>query len=167
VDYKPKKILIESNPKSIELSRFVWNTKDASMTLIRFLQEEAEQTETPAVAACDTLELDQIQSLLPIDLEASKTRMRLAKSLILHPIESLLLISRFHGRSIPTKALGAPEANDTENFVSLGFGGQITLKFGSPIKCVCTRTYFRNVCNTSICSGRNRKKEIQRNQCNT
>jgi hypothetical protein len=37
-------------------------------------------------------------------------------------------------RSNPAKALGAPEANDTENFVSLGFGGDITLKFGSPIK---------------------------------
>jgi hypothetical protein len=37
-------------------------------------------------------------------------------------------------RSNPAKALGAPEANDTENFVALGFGGDITLKFGSPIK---------------------------------
>jgi hypothetical protein len=37
-------------------------------------------------------------------------------------------------RSNPTKALGMPENNDTENFVSLGFGGDITLKFGSPIK---------------------------------
>ena len=38
------------------------------------------------------------------------------------------------GRSDPTKALGAPQDDDTENFVSLGFGGDITLKFGSPIK---------------------------------
>ncbi len=37
------------------------------------------------------------------------------------------------GRSNPLKALFAPENNDTENFVSLGFGGDITLKFGSPI----------------------------------
>ena len=37
-------------------------------------------------------------------------------------------------RSNPAKALGAPENNDTQNFVSLGFGGDITLKFGSPIK---------------------------------
>ena len=37
-------------------------------------------------------------------------------------------------RSNPSKALGAPENNDTYNFVSLGFGGDITLKFGSPIK---------------------------------
>ena len=37
-------------------------------------------------------------------------------------------------RSNPAKALGAPENADTENFVSLGFGGDITLKFGSPIK---------------------------------
>lgn len=37
-------------------------------------------------------------------------------------------------RSNPLKALGMPENNDTENFVSLGFGGDITLKFGSPIK---------------------------------
>jgi len=38
------------------------------------------------------------------------------------------------GRSNPTKALGAPQNNDTENFVSLGFGGDITLKFANPIK---------------------------------
>lgn len=38
------------------------------------------------------------------------------------------------GRSNPLKALGAPENNDSENFVSLGFGGDITLKFGSPVK---------------------------------
>ena len=37
-------------------------------------------------------------------------------------------------RSNPEKALGMPEGNDTENFVSLGFGGELTLKFGSPIK---------------------------------
>ena len=37
-------------------------------------------------------------------------------------------------RSNPTKALGAPQNNDTENFVSLGFGGDITLKFANPIK---------------------------------
>jgi hypothetical protein len=38
------------------------------------------------------------------------------------------------GRSNPMKALGMPEGTDTENFFSLGFGGDITLKFGSPIK---------------------------------
>ena len=37
-------------------------------------------------------------------------------------------------RSNPTKALGVPENNDTQNFVSLGFGGDITLKFADPIK---------------------------------
>ena len=37
-------------------------------------------------------------------------------------------------RSNPLSALGAPENNDTQNFVSLGFGGDITLKFESPIK---------------------------------
>ncbi len=37
-------------------------------------------------------------------------------------------------RSNPSSALGAPENNDTQNFVSLGFGGDITLKFASPIK---------------------------------
>jgi hypothetical protein len=37
-------------------------------------------------------------------------------------------------RSDATKALGAPQNNDTENFVSLGFGGDVTLKFASPIK---------------------------------
>jgi hypothetical protein len=37
-------------------------------------------------------------------------------------------------RSNPASALGAPEGNDTQNFVSLGFGGELVLKFGSPIK---------------------------------
>ena len=32
-------------------------------------------------------------------------------------------------RADPTKALGAPQLNDTMNFVSLGFGGSITLTF--------------------------------------
>jgi hypothetical protein len=38
------------------------------------------------------------------------------------------------GRSDKTKALCAPQNNDTENFVSLGFGGDITLKFGKAIR---------------------------------
>jgi uncharacterized protein YjbI with pentapeptide repeats len=37
------------------------------------------------------------------------------------------------GRSQSSKALCAPQNNDTENFVSLGFGGDITLKFGKAI----------------------------------
>ena len=37
-------------------------------------------------------------------------------------------------RSNPARSLGAPQNNDTENFVSLGFGGDVTLKFASPIK---------------------------------
>jgi hypothetical protein len=37
-------------------------------------------------------------------------------------------------RSNPLSALGAPENNDTQNFVTLGFGGDITLKFAGPIK---------------------------------
>ena len=38
------------------------------------------------------------------------------------------------GRSQSSKALCAPQNNDTENFVSLGFGGDITLKFGRAIR---------------------------------
>lgn len=37
-------------------------------------------------------------------------------------------------RSNPMKALGMPEDDYSANFVSLGFGGDITLKFESPIK---------------------------------
>jgi hypothetical protein len=33
------------------------------------------------------------------------------------------------GRTNPTKALGVPQNNSTINFVSLGFGGDLTLKF--------------------------------------
>ena len=38
------------------------------------------------------------------------------------------------GRSDKTKALCAPQNNNTENFVALGFGGDITLKFGKAIR---------------------------------
>jgi hypothetical protein len=37
-------------------------------------------------------------------------------------------------RSDASKALGEPQDDASMNFVSLGFGGDITLKFGSPIK---------------------------------
>lgn len=37
-------------------------------------------------------------------------------------------------RSFPNRAYGAPQNNDTENFVALGFGGEITLIFASNIK---------------------------------
>jgi hypothetical protein len=36
-------------------------------------------------------------------------------------------------RRVTSKALGAPEGDDALNFVSLGFGGEIVLKFASPI----------------------------------
>ncbi len=36
-------------------------------------------------------------------------------------------------RSDPSKSLGPPQENDTYNFVSLGFGGQITLKLGAEV----------------------------------
>ena len=36
-------------------------------------------------------------------------------------------------RAIPGKALGAPQNDQSMNFVSLGFGGDITLKFAAPI----------------------------------
>ena len=36
-------------------------------------------------------------------------------------------------RSDPKKALGAPQDNDTYNFVSLGFGGSITLELAQPL----------------------------------
>lgn len=36
-------------------------------------------------------------------------------------------------RQVTNRALGAPEGDDALNFVSLGFGGEIVLKFASPI----------------------------------
>lgn len=36
-------------------------------------------------------------------------------------------------RSDPTQALGMPEQDDTFNFVSLGFGGELILEFSNPI----------------------------------
>jgi len=80
----------------------VWNTKDENKTAIEYCNEEAEHVETFALAACASLDMDFETSIIPIDYQTGKTRRRLAYSLLLHPIESLVLISRFHGRSSPT-----------------------------------------------------------------
>ena len=94
VEFKPQQLLVETSPKSLELSKFVWNTRNIERTPERFCIEEASHNESPAVATGNT-------EIFPIDIVSSKTRRSLAKSLVFHPWESLILISRFHGKSSP------------------------------------------------------------------
>ncbi len=57
-------------------------------------------------------------------------------------------------RQVTSRALGAPEGDDALNFVSLGFGGEIVLKFASPISnsegndiAITETTYGNQNCN--------------------
>ena len=96
-DFRPTKIFVETSSKSLELSRFVWNARTDGDSPARFCEEECEHTETPAVAAAHFLTLP-TGSVVPIDIDPSVTRRKLAKSALFHPYEALLLISRFHGK---------------------------------------------------------------------
>ena len=104
LDFRPSKIFVETSSKSLELSRFVWNSRANGDSPARFCEEECEHTETPAVAAAHCLTLP-TGSVIPIDIDPSVTRRKLAKSALLHAYESLLLISRFHGEGLEVKSL--------------------------------------------------------------
>lgn len=75
-------------------------------------------------------------------------------------VVSYLPTKRNDGSNIPaermetTRALGAPEGDDALNFVSLGFGGEIVLKFAGPIAngdgndiAITETTYGNQSCN--------------------
>jgi pheromone shutdown protein TraB len=82
------------------------------MTAEDFCNQEGEHVESPAIAACYNLKLDPRVAINPIDYPSARTRRRLAFSLILHPIESIILISRFHGQPMSS------EMDSLDNIVS-------------------------------------------------
>lgn len=98
VDFKPCVFCVETSSKSLELSDFVWRTRDTTRPLAEFCEEESHLTETLALAGKHILG-SHVAPIIPIDIEPAVTRRRLAMSAIFHPIESLLLISRYHGKS--------------------------------------------------------------------
>ena len=99
---QPAEFLVESSEKSIELSRFVWDSQPYSAE--SFCREEYPQTETAAIAACSELSLP-ISRIRPIDIDSFKTRAALARNALFHPWESLVLISRYHGVAPELKSL--------------------------------------------------------------
>jgi hypothetical protein len=97
ISLKPSKFLVETSAKSLELSEFVWRSRSDSYTVDRFCEEEYYLNETLAIASRFKMGKEHIR-ILPIDVDPALTRRRLAKSALLHPIESLFLISRYHGK---------------------------------------------------------------------
>ena len=95
LDSSPSCFLVETTRKSLDLSIFVWESRDTSLTHEKFCVEESEFVETPAIAAADKLGI-LFSSIVPIDVDSFKTRKNLAIKMLLHPIESLILISRYH-----------------------------------------------------------------------
>ena len=103
LDFKPDVFFVETSKKSLELSEFVWNTRDKSCTVDKFCREESYVNDTLAIAARH--ELGSTAPIIPVDIDPSVTRRRLAKSALFHPIESLILISRYHGKSNAVSSL--------------------------------------------------------------
>ena len=101
----PEAVLVEATRQSIELSAFVWRTRTRSLTPEMFCESEAEQLETPAIAAAENLKLDMETSIIPIDVASFQTRKRLALRMLLHPIEAVTVISRFHGGNVDVCSL--------------------------------------------------------------
>lgn len=94
---QPSAFLVECNPKSLDLSRFVWKSRSESLTHELFCEQESGFVETSAIAAADKLGLDVDTTIFPIDSDSFQTRKRLALKLLFHPIESLTMISKYHG----------------------------------------------------------------------
>lgn len=94
---RPSRFLVECGHKSLSLSRFVWETRRSDTSPEMFCVQESEHNETFAIAAAHKLGLP-LDNIKPIDINPLKTRFSLVKSAVLHPWESLILISRFHGK---------------------------------------------------------------------
>jgi hypothetical protein len=108
VEFQPQAILVETGKASLELSEFIW--KDSKgMTPERFCSEHSDVNESLAIAVREEFKMD-TNSVLPIDVDPLRTRLGLAKSSLLHPIESLILISRFHGKGGEVRSLEETQA---------------------------------------------------------
>ena len=95
---RPEAFLVETSAKSLELSEFVWKTRNPSQPLEEFCAQESYVNETLAFAGKQIIS-QTAAPIIPIDIDPGITRRRLAKSALFHPVESLLLISRYHGKN--------------------------------------------------------------------
>jgi hypothetical protein len=94
--------LVETTPASLELSQFVWENRDGGISPQQYLEIEHSFVETPAFLSASAMGMDTKKCIFPIDIDSGITRRRLASSLLPHPWESLILISRYYGRSHPS-----------------------------------------------------------------
>lgn len=100
--FNPDLFLVETGRKSLDLTQFVWDTRDSSVTPESFCQDESDLVETAAVAANGSMGSARV---IPIDVEPIRTRGRLARSALVHPWESLVLISRYNRGSASISSL--------------------------------------------------------------
>jgi pheromone shutdown protein TraB len=99
--FHPSLILVETSAKSLELSQYVYETREKS-SLESFVASGSPYVETEAFCHAFETGLNPNKLIFPIDVESFVTRRRLAYSLLPHPFESLILISRYYGRSYPS-----------------------------------------------------------------
>ena len=99
--FSPDRFMIETSEDNLLLSKFVWQSRENRDS---FLTEECEHTESLAIAAGDAIGLS-FSRIHSIDIDPWKVRMRLCKSALTHPFESLRLISRYHGRGLDVMSL--------------------------------------------------------------
>ena len=100
----PDFYLVETTPASLQLSQYVWENRDAGTSAEEYLRTESSFVETPAILSAAHLGLNPQKCIFPIDVDSAVTRRRLAFSLLPHPWESLILISRYYGKSHPTSS---------------------------------------------------------------
>jgi hypothetical protein len=96
VHWKPDVFLVETGKKSLELSKFVWEHKGPTCSPVQYCHEESCNNEAYAIAACHQMGTSHVP-IFPVDVEPFKTRLKLAKSALMHPLDALRLISRYNG----------------------------------------------------------------------
>jgi hypothetical protein len=98
VHWKPDVFLVETGKKSLELSKFVWEHKGPTCSPVQYCHEESCNNEAYAIAACHQMGTSHVP-IFPVDVEPFKTRLKLAKSALMHPLDALRLISRYNGKN--------------------------------------------------------------------
>ena len=104
VQWKPDVFLVETGQKSLELSKFVWEHRDPSCSPEQYCHEESYVNEAYAIAAQHQMNSSAVP-IFPIDVEPYKTRLKLAKSALVHPLDALRLISRYNGKNAGVTSL--------------------------------------------------------------
>lgn len=100
VAYEPASFLVETTPKSLDISKFVFSEyiSEHPTTPEQFCVQESDFIEAPALVASH--QLPSKPHVVPIDVNSLSTRLRLVRRLLLHPLESMILVSRYHGQCL-------------------------------------------------------------------